>query len=241
MVLFVRRRGIEQIVARYFSELFKFAEPSDEQWNNILDSVPTKLSQRSRELMDMPFTAAEVKKEVFDMFPTKAPGIDELSSLIHRRFLVGILLVLGVDVRAILSRTFSLLTIACFSPELQVGIASLFGVFYRSMPWNQAKLLILKNMLFVFVAIQDSNQLIRVGSIVRNSGGQVLASSVQRFSACLAGATSILRGLRFAVDSGLLPTVLESDAKWVVDLINSNETDFTGIGVVICDSVSLKN
>ncbi|KAK2656308.1 hypothetical protein Ddye_009360 [Dipteronia dyeriana] len=92
--------------------------------------------------------------------------------------------------------------------------------------------------------IQDSNQLIGVGEIVRDSGGQVLASSVQRFSTCfsphVAEATTILRGLLFAVDSGLLPAVLESDARWVVDLIDSNETAFADLGVVICDIVSLK-
>ncbi|KAK3205121.1 hypothetical protein Dsin_019167 [Dipteronia sinensis] len=61
------------------------------------------------------------------------------------------------------------------------------------------------------------HQLVGVGIVIRNLNGQVLASSAQKFAACffpsVAEASAILKGLRFVVDAGLLPTVLESDAK----------------------------
>ncbi|KAK2656680.1 hypothetical protein Ddye_009732 [Dipteronia dyeriana] len=49
----------------------------------------------------------------------------------------------------------------------------------------------------------------------------------------MAEAVAISRGLHFAIDSGLLPVVLESDAKGVVDLINSGRCIYTDIGIVI--------
>ncbi|KAK3194307.1 hypothetical protein Dsin_025617 [Dipteronia sinensis] len=78
-------------------------------------------------------------------------------------------------------------------------------------------------------AINECYKVIGVGVIIRNYRGEVYASFTQRILACfsppVAEATAILRGLRFAIDSGLLPVVLESDAKWVVDLINSDDSN----------------
>ncbi|KAK2636594.1 hypothetical protein Ddye_031386 [Dipteronia dyeriana] len=112
-------------------------------------------------------------------------------------------------------------------PLLQIGLLLVIALFQRR---NDA-------------AINESNRLIGVGAIEHNEEGQVLASSVQSFTAGfsppVAEATGILRGLRFAIDFGLLPTVLESDGQWVVDLINSNQTAYAVIGVIICHIVSL--
>ncbi|KAK3195708.1 hypothetical protein Dsin_027018 [Dipteronia sinensis] len=67
------------------------------------------------------------------------------------------------------------------------------------------------------VAIQECNHQVRVGIIVRNSYGHVMGSSTQKIAACfsphIAEATAILRGLRFDVNIGIFPDVLESDAK----------------------------
>ncbi|KAI9174611.1 hypothetical protein LWI28_020125 [Acer negundo] len=46
----------------------------------------------------------------------------------------------------------------------------------------------------------------------------------------MAEAIAVLTGLRVAIDAGLLPTVIESDAKWIVDLINSDNESSVDIG-----------
>ncbi|KAK2653789.1 hypothetical protein Ddye_013645 [Dipteronia dyeriana] len=45
-------------------------------------------------------------------------------------------------------------------------------------------------------------------------------------------------GIEFAADLGTLPTVIESDARGVVKLINSGKTIFTEISLVCSDTVS---
>ncbi|KAK3226212.1 hypothetical protein Dsin_006074 [Dipteronia sinensis] len=64
-------------------------------------------------------------------------------------------------------------------------------------------------------AVQDRNQRIRIGAIVRDSKDQVMASSVQIITVyysppvTVTEATAILRGLHFAVDVGLTSVVLK--------------------------------
>lgn len=48
-------------------------------------------------------------------------------------------------------------------------------------------------------------------------------------------AMAILRGLIFAIDSGLLPIKVESDALEVVNLINSGSQIHDEIGLVVGD------
>jgi hypothetical protein len=40
----------------------------------VLNSVPVKVSSEMNEKLLRPFTGAEVKEALFQMFPTKAPG-----------------------------------------------------------------------------------------------------------------------------------------------------------------------
>ncbi|KAK3229592.1 hypothetical protein Dsin_001473 [Dipteronia sinensis] len=84
-----------------------------------------------------------------------------------------------------------------------------------------------------------------VGIIVRNSDGHVMRSSIQKIAICssplIVEAIAILKGLHFAVDSSLLSAVLESDAKWVVDLINNEGKSDADIGVIVSDIVAVSN
>ncbi|KAK3184767.1 hypothetical protein Dsin_032053 [Dipteronia sinensis] len=82
-----------------------------------------------------------------------------------------------------------------------------------------------------------------MGVIIRGSNGHVLISSTQKFTDCfspsVAEAAAILRGLQSVINCGLLPTMLENDAKWVVCLINSDSQSRADIGVVVSDIVAL--
>ncbi|KAK3184331.1 hypothetical protein Dsin_031617 [Dipteronia sinensis] len=48
-------------------------------------------------------------------------------------------------------------------------------------------------------------------------------------------AMAMLRGLNFALDSGLFPCTLESDAKVIVDLINANNVPYSDVGLITGD------
>ncbi|KAK2638130.1 hypothetical protein Ddye_025925 [Dipteronia dyeriana] len=87
------------------------------------------------------------------------------------------------------------------------------------------------------------DQVIGVGIVFRDLNGQPVGSSAQNIEACfspsIAEAVAILRGLRFVVDAGLLPIVLESDTKWVVDLVNSDNKSNSDIGIIVKDILVL--
>ncbi|KAL5747907.1 hypothetical protein ACOSQ2_025204 [Xanthoceras sorbifolium] len=65
-----------------------------------------------------------------------------------------------------------------------------------------------------------------VSIVIRNHAGLVLASSVQRlgvgFSVLVVEIMAILKGLQFAVESGLVPVVLKSDSSLAVSAINGD-------------------
>ncbi|KAK4859640.1 hypothetical protein QYF36_009075 [Acer negundo] len=54
-----------------------------------------------------------------------------------------------------------------------------------------------------------------------------------------AKASALLRGSLFAVAAGLIPTVLESDVKSVVDLVNWGVSSVADIGVIIDDILAI--
>ena len=62
-----------------------------------------------------------------------------------------------------------------------------------------------------------------IGVVIRDSQGFVMASLCLHIGACLqpqiAKAMAILRGLRLAMKTGLVPTSLESDAKGAFDIV----------------------
>ncbi|KAK2649997.1 hypothetical protein Ddye_017486 [Dipteronia dyeriana] len=85
----------------------------------------------------------------------------------------------------------------------------------------------------------EGKTVVGVGAVIRNHLGQVMASTAQRLevsiSTKLAEAMAILRGIVFTVDSGLVPTVIESNALSVVSLINSGSPNLTELGLVCGD------
>ena len=72
-------------MVNYFTDLFYSSQPSTSPWDDVIAAVPCKLMQQKRDFLDLPFSAAEVKKAVFDMFPTKAPGLDGMPALFYQK------------------------------------------------------------------------------------------------------------------------------------------------------------
>ncbi|KAK3218996.1 hypothetical protein Dsin_012966 [Dipteronia sinensis] len=78
-----------------------------------------------------------------------------------------------------------------------------------------------------------------LGMVIRDHTGFVMASWAQRleanYSPLVAEAMAIFRGITFAVEAGLVPIVVESDALAVVNLINAGDQIHAEIGLVVCD------
>ncbi|KAK3219971.1 hypothetical protein Dsin_013941 [Dipteronia sinensis] len=88
-------------------------------------------------------------------------------------------------------------------------------------------------------AVDSMTGKIGIGVIIRDSRGEVLASSAQTISASLSASTAealaVFSCLIFARDSGLSPVIIESDAQVVVNLINSGNIPLSDIGLIIHD------
>ncbi|KAK1569107.1 hypothetical protein Q3G72_032578 [Acer saccharum] len=78
-----------------------------------------------------------------------------------------------------------------------------------------------------------------LGMVIWDHTGFMMASSAQRIEALytpqIVKALAILQGLTFAIETGLYPVIVESDAFEVVNLVNSSSKVFTKIGVVVGD------
>ncbi|KAL9671641.1 hypothetical protein QQ045_009211 [Rhodiola kirilowii] len=53
----------------------------DERWIHEFEAVPKLITEDMNELLKAPFTDGEVKRALFQMHPTKAPGLDGFSAL----------------------------------------------------------------------------------------------------------------------------------------------------------------
>lgn len=70
--------AIEGIVIDYFSDIFSSQKPAE--WDNIIDKVRCKVTQRMNALLTREFSAAEIQSAAFQIGPNKAPGPDGMSA-----------------------------------------------------------------------------------------------------------------------------------------------------------------
>ncbi|KAL5774840.1 hypothetical protein ACOSP7_012397 [Xanthoceras sorbifolium] len=87
--------------------------------------------------------------------------------------------------------------------------------------------------------------MVGLGVVIRDSKGLVMLSSSRNLDACyspnIAEAKAILFGMQLAIDSGLLPAVVESDSSSVISLINAKNSIFTDIGSILADIFDLRD
>ncbi|KAI9194946.1 hypothetical protein LWI28_010344 [Acer negundo] len=85
--------------------------------------------------------------------------------------------------------------------------------------------------------------LVGCGAVIRNVEGLVMAASspkmVATFPLHIAEATAILYGIQLAINSGLNPVTVESDAAAVVDWINGDIDLLSKVGTIFLDIKNL--
>ncbi|KAL9668671.1 hypothetical protein QQ045_006209 [Rhodiola kirilowii] len=74
--------------SNYFKHLFHTSEElvADDDWEAALDMVPVKVTSAMNQKLDDPYTINEVRAALFQMHPTKAPGMDGFSAMFYQSF-----------------------------------------------------------------------------------------------------------------------------------------------------------
>ncbi|KAL9685093.1 hypothetical protein QQ045_022540 [Rhodiola kirilowii] len=74
--------GIVSMVTNYFTNIFHSQVNSqDGSWEGAFDHVPRMVSDEMNDRLKAAFTEGDVKRALFQMHPTKAPGLDGFSAL----------------------------------------------------------------------------------------------------------------------------------------------------------------
>lgn len=73
--------SITDITVDYFSNLFGSSYPSLKTIDEVFSFVPHKVTVEMNSFLCTPFTNSEVRKALFDMHPSKAPGPDGFTIL----------------------------------------------------------------------------------------------------------------------------------------------------------------
>ncbi|XP_075499819.1 uncharacterized protein LOC142538372 [Primulina tabacum] len=79
-------KDLKNITEDYFRNLFKSSNPSSEDIAKLLDCSEPVIRDKMNETLCAPFTADEVRRAVFDMHPSKAPGLDGFTALFYQKF-----------------------------------------------------------------------------------------------------------------------------------------------------------
>ncbi|CAM8945360.1 unnamed protein product [Rhodiola kirilowii] len=73
--------GMAAIVTNYFTNIFQSqVDTQGGDWTGAFDQIPRLVSEEMNDKLVAPFTEGEVKRALFQMHPTKAPGLDGFSA-----------------------------------------------------------------------------------------------------------------------------------------------------------------
>ncbi|KAK3200122.1 hypothetical protein Dsin_023537 [Dipteronia sinensis] len=77
---------LETIVGQYFSVLFSSNHPTKLDMGKVFEGIRPKLDNTISRFLDSTFTGEEVRRAVFDMYPTKVPGSDGLPAIFFQKY-----------------------------------------------------------------------------------------------------------------------------------------------------------
>ncbi|KAK2656633.1 hypothetical protein Ddye_009685 [Dipteronia dyeriana] len=80
------KNRMEDFITRYFSNLFTSSNPRLDHINKVLEGVNRKPTDQMVRLLEMKFSAADVRKVVFYMSPMKSPRKDSLPAIFYQKY-----------------------------------------------------------------------------------------------------------------------------------------------------------
>ncbi|CAM8916763.1 unnamed protein product [Rhodiola kirilowii] len=93
------QRDMLKIVEEYFRRIFASNNNEDMiDWQMALDAVPSRVSEEMNSKLNEPFTLDEVRRALFQMSPTKAPGTDGFPAIFFQKHWEELNGVIGVEV-----------------------------------------------------------------------------------------------------------------------------------------------
>ncbi|KAL9675743.1 hypothetical protein QQ045_003949 [Rhodiola kirilowii] len=76
---------IAHIITSYFSDIFlSRVVNQDASWDHQFEGIPKLVTKEMNDMLMAPFTEGEVKRALFQMHPTKAPGLDGFSVIFYQ-------------------------------------------------------------------------------------------------------------------------------------------------------------
>lgn len=70
----------------YFNNLFSSSNTTSGDLSAVLECTDTVIEDQMNESLCEPFTAEEIRRAVFDMHPSKAPGLDGFTAYFIKNF-----------------------------------------------------------------------------------------------------------------------------------------------------------
>lgn len=74
--LCTEQKDIENVIYDYYTDLFLTQNPTELTIDNVIQHVKCKVTHEMNSNLSTPFTTEEVRQAIFDMHPSKAPGLD---------------------------------------------------------------------------------------------------------------------------------------------------------------------
>ncbi|KAL5746578.1 hypothetical protein ACOSP7_027724 [Xanthoceras sorbifolium] len=235
------RTVIDSIVVAYFEDNFNSLVPSPLDLSSFLDVVGHRMSDMSCRRLSGVFTVEEVRVTLFQMAPSKVPGLDGFNASFYQKFwdIVGhrvsaaclevlnnghsmeeinktlIVLILKVE-KAVSIRDFRSISLC----NVIYKVAQVKGQSFPIVPspsqaWQPPSLGCFK--LNVDASLSLAGGVVGLGLVVHNSVGLVVAAGAAR------------------VKAGFSPLLVESDALDVINVLRERSLHCSDFGLIIAD------